>query len=201
MCNSVVSTSIVSCNHHHYPFSEFFHHPPQSSVPFNNNSPFRPPLPPNGPGQPTFYFLVPHMSGIIKYLLFCAWLSNISPSVNVGEGSGTPLQHSCLENPMNGRAWWAAVYGVAQSWTQLKRLSSSSSIDVSLLQHVSEHHSFLRLNYIPLYMYPFVCQWTFEWFLLLAIVSNAAMNTGIQIFCVHWCTNMFKSLLPVVRHL
>ena len=45
-----------------------------------------------------------------------------------GEGDGTPLQYSCLENPMDGGAWWAAVSGVAQSWTRLKRLSSSSSI-------------------------------------------------------------------------
>ena len=36
-----------------------------------------------------------------------------------GEGNGTPLQYSCLENPMDGGAWWAAVYGIAQSWTQL----------------------------------------------------------------------------------
>ena len=34
-----------------------------------------------------------------------------------GEGNGTPLQYSCLENPMDGGAWWAAVHGVAQSWT------------------------------------------------------------------------------------
>ena len=40
--------------------------------------------------------------------------------------NGTPLQYSCLENPMDGGAWWAAVDGVAQSRTQLKRLSSSS---------------------------------------------------------------------------
>ena len=44
-----------------------------------------------------------------------------------GEGNGNPLQCSCLENPRDGGAWWAAVYGVAQSWTPLKRLSSSSS--------------------------------------------------------------------------
>ena len=44
----------------------------------------------------------------------------------IGEGNGTPLQYSCLENPMDGGAWWAAVYGVAQSRTRLKRLSSSS---------------------------------------------------------------------------
>ena len=42
----------------------------------------------------------------------------------IGEGNGTPLQCSCLENPRDGGAWWAAVYGVAQSRTWLKRLSS-----------------------------------------------------------------------------
>ena len=45
----------------------------------------------------------------------------------VGEGNGNPLQHSCLENPRDEGAWWAAVYGVSQSQTQLKWLSSSSS--------------------------------------------------------------------------
>ena len=45
----------------------------------------------------------------------------------LGEGNGNPLQCSCLENPRGGGAWWAAVYGVAQSRTRLKRLSSSSS--------------------------------------------------------------------------
>ena len=45
----------------------------------------------------------------------------------IGEGNGTPLQYSCLENPRDGGAWWAAVYGVAQSQTRLTRLSSSSS--------------------------------------------------------------------------
>ena len=45
----------------------------------------------------------------------------------IGEGNGSPLQCSCLENPRDGGAWWASVYGVAQSQTRLKRLSSSSS--------------------------------------------------------------------------
>ena len=40
-------------------------------------------------------------------------------STTLGEGNGTPLQHSCLENPMDGGAWWATVHGVAKSWTQL----------------------------------------------------------------------------------
>ena len=45
----------------------------------------------------------------------------------IGEGDGTPLQYSCLENPRDRGAWWAAVYGVTQSQTQLKQLSSNSS--------------------------------------------------------------------------
>ena len=44
-----------------------------------------------------------------------------------GEGNGNTLLCSCLENPRNGGAWWAAVSGVAQSWTRLKQLSSSRS--------------------------------------------------------------------------
>ena len=45
----------------------------------------------------------------------------------IGEGNGNPLQCSCLENPRDGGAWWAAISWVAQSRTRLKRLSSSSS--------------------------------------------------------------------------
>ena len=48
-----------------------------------------------------------------------------------GEGNGNPLQYSCLENPMDEGAWRAAVYGVAQSRTGLKWLSSSSSIEIA----------------------------------------------------------------------
>ena len=49
----------------------------------------------------------------------------------IGEGNGNPFQCSCLENPRDGGAWWAAVYEVAQSRTRLKRLSSSSSSMIS----------------------------------------------------------------------
>ena len=45
----------------------------------------------------------------------------------IGEGNGNPLQCSCLENPRDEGAWWAAIYGVTQSRTRLKRLSNSSS--------------------------------------------------------------------------
>ena len=50
----------------------------------------------------------------------------------IGKGNGNPLQCSCLENPRDRGAWWAAVYGVAQSRTRLKRLSSSSSSSTEL---------------------------------------------------------------------
>ena len=44
----------------------------------------------------------------------------------LGEGNGTPLQYSCLENPMDGGAWKAAVHGVAEGWTQLNDFTSLS---------------------------------------------------------------------------
>ena len=54
------------------------------------------------------------------------WATSLSLSC-IGEGNGNPLQCSCLENPRDGGAWWEAVYGVTQSRTRLKQLSSSSS--------------------------------------------------------------------------
>ena len=54
------------------------------------------------------------------------WLHFHFSLSRTGEGNGNPLQCSCLENPRDGGAWWATIYGVAQSWTRLKRLSSSS---------------------------------------------------------------------------
>ena len=55
----------------------------------------------------------------------------------IGEGNGSPLQCSCLENPRDGGAWWAVVYGVTQSRTRLKRLSSSSSsMDIIRIQYM-----------------------------------------------------------------
>ena len=58
----------------------------------------------------------------------------------LGEGNGNPLQCSCLENPRDSGAWWAAVYGVAQSRTRLKRLSSSSS-DILTEKAMAPHSS------------------------------------------------------------
>ena len=52
------------------------------------------------------------------------WATSLSLSCT-GKGNGNPFQYSCLENPRDRGDWWAAVYGVTQSWTRLKRLSSS----------------------------------------------------------------------------
>ena len=60
-----------------------------------------------------------------------------------GEGNGTPLQYSCLENPMDGGAWWAAVYGVAKSWTQLSNFTFTFQCH-ALEKEMATHSRFLR---------------------------------------------------------
>ena len=72
----------------------------------------------------------------------------------IGEGNGNPLQCSCLENPRDGGAWWAAVYGVTQSRTRLKRLSSVSTsmmkmtsfFLVLVLEGLIGHHRTIQLQ-------------------------------------------------------
>ena len=68
------------------------------------------------------------------------------------EGNGNPLQCSCLENPRDGGAWWASVYGVAQSRTRLMWLRSSSNIQwflfLSLIFHDSYFSYFLKASSI-----------------------------------------------------
>ena len=73
----------------------------------------------------------------------------------IGEGNGNPLQCSCLENPRDGEAWWAAVYGVAQSQTRLKWLSSSSrktheSLPSADLILVGKRPLYLKLEHLDL---------------------------------------------------
>ena len=75
---------------------------------------------------------------VLIFLVFYLWCAGMQLCVCVcvcvsvfilihGEGNGNPLQCSCLENPRDGGAWLAAIYGITQSRTRLKRLSSSSS--------------------------------------------------------------------------
>ena len=77
----------------------------------------------------------------------------------IGEGNGNPLQCSCLENPRDGGAWWAAVYGVSQSRTRLKWLSSSrlfASVSISTLYDFTLP-IFANYNFPDIYFnYPFI---------------------------------------------
>ena len=69
-----------------------------------------------------FFFL--HRPLVLLFILYIV--------VCIGEGNGNPLQCSCLENPRDGGAWWAAISGVTQSRIRLRRLSSSSSVYMSV---------------------------------------------------------------------
>ena len=81
-------------------------------------------------------------------------LKLVDHMVILGEGNGTPLQCSCLENPRDRGAYWAAVYGVTQSQTRLKRLSSSSSSSMVILHLILAE----TLNYFPQQLYHFIFQ-------------------------------------------
>ena len=77
----------------------------------------------------------------------------------IGEGNGNPLPYSCLENPRVRGAWWAAVYGVARSWTRLKRLSSNSSSSSSSMHACSPPgssvHGILQARILERVVMPF----------------------------------------------
>ena len=77
------------------------------------------------------------------------WMISLSLFLScIGEGNGNPLQCSCLENPRDEGDWWAAVYGVAQSWTRLKWLSSS--IHPHKIPGNREGAGFILQNWLPL---------------------------------------------------
>ena len=83
-------------------------------------------------------------TGRHERLEFDPWVAK-----NPKEGVDSPLQYSCLENPRDGGAWWAAVYGAAQSQTRLKRLSSSR-LYTSLLKRTQSQSWVLILVFFSL---------------------------------------------------
>ena len=91
----------------------------------------------------------------------------------IGEGNGNPLQCSCLENPRDRGAWWAAIYGVTQGWTRLKWLSSSSrdtllSLMVLFIWTLSDSFSFAT----QISVYNFVCSQEDIYGHLTSIIQN-----------------------------
>ena len=94
---------------------------------------------------------------------YTTWAINSSPCFSFGEVNGNPLHYSCLENPLDGGGWWAAVYWVAQSRTRLKHLSSSSSSSSSCFSfcssknlvviHYPRDHFQILQNWSPLWSY------------------------------------------------
>ena len=88
------------------------------------------------------------------------WATSLSFSLSwIGEGNSNPLQYSCLENPRDRGAWWAAVYGVAQRQTRLKQLSSSSSSRSRDVEHF-----FMCFLYVYKYLYIFFGEMTIKSF-------------------------------------
>ena len=85
-----------------------------------------------------FYVLAIVNSAAMKNEIMCLF-QFLFPQ---GEGNGTPLQYSCLENPMDGRAWWAAVHGVAKSQTQLSDFTFTFHFPV-LEKEMATHSSVL----------------------------------------------------------
>ena len=101
--------------------------------------------------QPTPVLLCGKSHGL-RSLVDCSpwghWESDTSERLHfhfslscIGEGNGNPLQYSCLENPRDGGPWWAAVYGVTQSRTRLKLLSSSGSSMIPVEKEMATHSS------------------------------------------------------------
>ena len=111
----------------------------------------------------------------------------------IGEGNGNPLQCSCLENTRDGRACWAAICGVAQSWTRLEQLSSSSSNNKALCK-------ILAPTYVSLKKPCFSAQ---SCHLCFQNGVHGVLNCGISwcfpYFCVEkkfWCKKLLLNLNP-----
>ena len=87
------------------------------------------------------------------------WATSLSC---IGEENGNPLQCSCPENPRDGGAWWGALYGVTQSWTWLKRPSSSSQVKESpfIPNLLRVYHKLINLSFFQMFsLHVFIGSW------------------------------------------
>ena len=99
----------------------------------------------------------------------------------IGEGNGNPLQCSCLENPREGEAWWATVYGVAQSWTQLKGFSN---IYIQCNKFLSMHFMHLTIS---------MC--VSECVILAASVWGLSSSPSVITSLIPWVYDFFNCIL------
>ena len=123
----------------------------------------------------------------------------------IGEGHGNPLQCSCLENPRDGGAWWAVVYGVAQSRTRLKRLSSSSSSNDWLILILelflnytvaSINHELCGLSYCCSVAKPCLTLWT-PWTAARQAPLSFTISQSLQIH-VCWVSDAIQPSHPLL---
>ena len=156
------------------------------------------------------------------------WATSLSLSC-IGEGNGKPLQCSCLENPRDGGAWWAAIYGVAQSRTQLKWLSSNRSLGVpgGLVVEIQHFHCCDPGSVPGWETDPISCVaekqkqnlfshssggWNSKIKVPLVLVSDEFHLPGLQIaafsqgpqkpfffVCIHWCLSFFNHAVQHAR--
>ena len=94
----------------------------------------------------------------------------------IGEGNGNPLQCSCLENPRDGGAWWAAIYGVTQSRTRQKWLSSSSSIPQCNYKNKKEKEVKIEAFFSPLFQIEcnyYMTDMEAQWYLGLSLLQSS----------------------------
>ena len=110
--------------------------------------------------------------------------------IYIGEGNGIPLQYSCLENAMDGGAWWAAVHGVAKSRTWLRDITFT-------FLHWKGNGTPLQCSHITICLS--LCWLADIWVVscLLAIMNTAAMNVNVYFVCV-WAY-IFISLNCILR--
>ena len=121
----------------------------------------------------------------------------------IGEGNGNPLQCSCLENPRDRGAWWAAVYGVAQSRTRLKRLSSSSSswLHFPLALHQPIPFSLLTQSCLFAIPWAVACQVSLSFTVsqsLLKLMSMESVMPSNYLMLCH-SLRLLPSILPSIR--
>ena len=121
--------------------------------------------------------------------------------LDVGEGNGNPLQYSCLENPRDRGAWWAAVYGVAQSRTWLKRLSSSSSSNAGCIYYIlfSQFLTDGHLDYFQSWYYIIVLQWIALYICLFVFLPAYLWDRFLEVELLDQKVNTYVILLAVAN--